>query len=172
MRAVKNDLSPGGGFEDILASLRHKAPPAEDDGRQAVHLEKLADHIDEDDPLVCPQASAHDFRHPNAVGESGPADQFRDGLAPLDVAGNEDQLEIGPDFEQTPVNIQNDRFLSFVRASRHQDPFPRSDPQAAGDLPFKFGGDPRREAIVLRVSEDLYPSGGHPYDRKPIRIGP
>ena len=157
VRPVENDLSPGGGLEEVLATLRHEAPPAEDDGGEAVNLEELADHIDQNDPLPATTPARPDLRHPDDVGETGLADDLRDGVPPLDVARNQDQLEVRPAFEQPPVNIQNDCFFSFVRAPRDENPIPRRHIQASGDLPFQLRGNAGREAVVLRVSENMDP---------------
>ena len=36
-------------------------------------------------------------------------------------------------------------------------PSPGVNPETAGDLPFQFRGDPGREAVVLRVPENMDP---------------
>ena len=86
--------SPGGGLEDILAALRDKTP-AEDDRGEAVDLEELADHIDDNDPLPATASTRPDLRHPDEVRKPGPMNQLRDGLPPLMWRGIRINLKSG-----------------------------------------------------------------------------
>ena len=155
VRPVENNFPPGGSLENILAAFRHKTSPAEDNRGETVNLEKFPDHIDNNDPLPATASTGQDLRHPDGVGKPGPMNHLQDGIPALDVPRDQDQFEVRHLFKQSPVNVQNDSFFSFVCASGNQDSLTRLDSEAIGNLPFQFRESPGREAVVFCVPEDL-----------------
>jgi len=170
--AVENDLPPGGGFQDVLPPFGNEGAAAIDDGGQAVGLEKLADDVDQDDPLPVADFPAVDLAHGDEIGKSRFPDQGDDPVPPFDMTGDQDEFQPGLRLQQAAVHIQDDFFLPLVGAADDPDLFRRVHAEPGGDTALQRNGGRRRQAVVLGVSLDMDLFGGKAHGDDALPVGP
>jgi len=170
--AMEDDVPPGGRLQDVLSAPGHQGPAAIHNGRQAVGLEEFADDVDQNNPFIPPFFAAVDLPHGDEVGKTRFTDEGHDPVPPLDMAGNQNKLQIGMAFQQAPVNMEDDRFLPLVGTAGHPDFFVPRKIEPGPDFLLQVRRCRRREPVVFGVSlnMDLFRGHTHGDNAVPVRL--